>query len=547
MPVNSSFWQSWPLAARETTFNADDAIARIQNWAGGSAKKFNQAFLFRIEGADPKNPASYRLPLADVIDGRLVLIPRAVFSAGVIMSGGHGGLYDVLDDTERDDIRSVLTRIYDKLSEEYSDPRVVAPWLRGNTQEERNDLRKEMGVKEVTASVRTSWDLPIASPDRTWDSSAATRRVWEWADGEFGRYSRAFLWSDGRTPNTKSAFKLPIADVIDGELTIVPRAVNAVAAVLGGARGGVAIPSTDLTRVKSVVDRLQAMINGESEDTRAALFNEEAEEAEDEMDDKEEVMDECDDDDEMTASAVAPVRPPREWFTEPAMARPEPLTVTADGRVSGLIARFGKCHMGIGDQCVMAPRSASGYQYFLNGQVLTADGSMVRVGKLTQNTGHARPGVGAGPAAAHYDNTGTGIAVVNIGENAYGIWVAGSVVPNATEEQVAELRRSPISGDWRRVNGHLELVAALAVNTPGFPIVASLEGSDEPDTILAAGVMLQDGTVYASIDDDSEPGRDDEEFQRRVDELDEKITKVLAARRARTYDRISAAMDQRRK
>jgi len=156
VPVNTNTWQSWPLAARETPFNADDAIARIQNWAGGSAKKFNQAFLFRIDGADPKNPASYRLPLADVSDGRLVLVPRAVFSAGVIMSGGHGGLYDVLDDTERDDIRSVLTRIYDKLSEEYSDPRVVAPWLRGNTKEERNDLRKDMGVEQVNASVR-SW------------------------------------------------------------------------------------------------------------------------------------------------------------------------------------------------------------------------------------------------------------------------------------------------------------------------------------------------------------------------------------------------------
>jgi hypothetical protein len=32
------------------------------------------------------------------------------------------------------------------------------------------------------------------------------------------------------------------------------------------------------------------------------------------------------------------------------------------------------------------------------------------------------------------------------------------------------LRAASLSGDWRRINGNLELVAALAVNVPGFPI-----------------------------------------------------------------------------
>ena len=535
MPVNSNQWQSWPLAARETPFNADDAIARIQNWAGGSAKKFNQAFLFRIEGADPKNPASYRLPLADVVDGRLVLIPRAVFSAGVIMSGGHGGLYDVLSDTERDDIRSVLTRIYDMLTKEYSDPRVVAPWLRGNTKEERNDLRKDMGVDQVNAA------LKVAPVDTPWNAQHAANRLWEHADGVLASYGQGFLYEAANAGQVRGRYRLPVADVIDGEVQVVPRAVQSLlAALMNGWKPP--IPESSIPEVQRRVAQMLDVVNGVS----AGLYQEsEEEEVEDEVFGEQE-DDDDDEDDEMTASAVAPVRPPREWFAEPVMTRPEPVTVTADGRVSGLIARFGKCHMGIGDRCVMAPRSASGYQYFLNGQVLTADGSMVRVGKLTQNTGHASPGGGAGPAAAHYDHTGTGIAVVNIGENSYGVWVAGAIVPNATEEQVAELRRSPISGDWRRVGGSLELVAALAVNVPGFPIVASLEGSEEIDTILAAGVMLHDGTVYASMESEPET-QDDDAFQKRVDELDDKISKMLASRRARTYDRVSAAMDERSK
>ena len=538
MPVNSSAWRSWPVAPRETTFNADDAIARLQNWAGGSAKKFNEGFLFRLPEADPKNPASYRLPLADVIDGKLVLIPRAVFSAGVIMSGGHGGLYDVLSDADRKEIRGVLTQIYDFLAEEYSDPRVVAPWLRGNTQEERDEIREELGA----SAVRSEWDLPVAPDDTPWDLTAARKRVWDWAEGEYGVYGRAFLYADLRAPNTKDAYRLPVADLIDGELKIVPRAVSTLAALFAGDRARLNIPGADMEQVASVVQALQDRINEvegccgmDDEDPEARIAEDQA---------FGEVY-EDDEDDEMTASAVAPVRPPRSWFDEPQMSSAEPLTVTADGRVYGLIAMFNRCHAGIANTCVMAPRNTSGYKYFKNGQVLTADGSMVRVGKLTMGTGHAGPGLRGMPAAAHYDNTGTAIAVVNVGENRHGIWVAGSVVPNATEEQVAELRRSPISGDWRRMGGYLELVAALAVNTPGFPIVASLEGSDEPDVILAAGVLLADGTVAHDAEEELK-SEADEAFQKRVDALDKKVSDMLAKRRAGTYDRISAAMDRRK-
>ena len=190
---------------------------------------------------------------------------------------------------------------------------------------------------------------------------------------------------------------------------------------------------------------------------------------------------------ELVAS-VAPLAPPDDWFSDPGLSEPTPLTVTADGRVYGHLAEWGRCHTGIGGRCVMAPRSAAGYQFFHTGAILTASGETVRVGKITVGTGHAGLGISAASAAAHYDNTGAVAAFVRAGEDRFGPWLAGAVRSDATPEQVRDLRANAPSGDWRqlRPGGTLELVAALAVPVPGFP-VAALAASGEEITALLLG------------------------------------------------------------
>lgn len=175
----------------------------------------------------------------------------------------------------------------------------------------------------------------------------------------------------------------------------------------------------------------------------------------------------------LVASAVseAPVmeRPPLEWFQNPHFESVTPITVTPEGRVFGHIAPWGVCHVGL-PGCVTAPSSPSEYSYFLVGDEMTKEGVEVPVGKLTVGGGHADPEAGFVAAAEHYDNEGTAVASVFAGEDEYGIWVAGYVLPDATRAQVDAFKRSPLSGDWRRIGGNLELIAAHAVNVPGFPI-----------------------------------------------------------------------------
>lgn len=538
--VDKSSWKSWPLAPRETTFDADTAIANIAAWSGGDASKFGSAFLWQDKQGNPNNRESYRLPLADVLDGRLTLVPRAVFSAGTIMSGAHGGLYDTLPENERTQVQQVLTQIYDMLRDEYGDPRVVAPWQRGgragatssdgqpteasmdpevyaahltfamdvfqsrlNGELERYWTRGEGAAKirwgepgdfkrcvrqlrehfpqdteglcanlhhealgkwpgrehtmeAETFTVRSSGWSSMPTSTAAWDEGAARQALDEWAGDSIEKYGRAFLWSDGS--GNKTGFKFPIAKPVDGTLTIFIRAVNNAKARLSSA----SIPSGDKDRILSILNSIQKRYGGGDEE--AAL----------------------------TASGV--LAPPKEWFANPKFSKATKLTITEDGRVFGHLATWKRCHLGVGNRCQMAPKSKSGYKFFHLGSVLCEDGTDLSIGKITLGTGHADKTFGVRPAADHYDNTGTCVAVVRAGEDRYGVFVAGALVADTPAATVAELRRSPLSGDWRRVDGNLELVAALAVNDPGFPVVHDDE--DGVYSLTAAGVFEDSQTHH---------------------------------------------------
>lgn len=200
--------------------------------------------------------------------------------------------------------------------------------------------------------------------------------------------------------------------------------------------------------------------------------------------------------DSLTAAAI-PTAPPEAWFKDPGLTGPTALVVEDDGRVYGHIAAWGTCHIGQIGKCVEPPTSPSNYAYFRTGALQTAEGTSVAVGHLTMGTGHAGPRDSANAAAEHYDNTGTVFADVAAGEDAYGIWVAGSLRPGITAEQVRVARSAPISGDWRTIRGSLELVGALAVNVPGFPVPRpqGLLASGEVKSLQASGVVTHDDSA----------------------------------------------------
>ena len=176
-------------------------------------------------------------------------------------------------------------------------------------------------------------------------------------------------------------------------------------------------------------------------------------------------------------------RSPDQFLTEPTEIQMDPET----GRIFGHLACFGSCHRSIQAQCVMAPRSPSNYaQFHTSPSVRLDDGTRLAVGRLTVGTGHA-PDQISGPAAlAHYDNTGTCFALVRAYETPIGVEVSGVAAPWATAEQIEMGLAAPLSGDWRNFGQGLDLIAALAVNTPGFAVRGRDDADGKPAALVAS-------------------------------------------------------------
>lgn len=114
-------------------------------------------------------------------------------------------------------------------------------------------------------SVAAARSLPLAPRDRAWDASAADARVREWAeagDAPTAKYRRAFLWYDAENAEQFGSYKLPFADVIDGDLTAVFRGIAAAAARLEQAD----IPDADKATIRDVINGYYAKARREYDD-----------------------------------------------------------------------------------------------------------------------------------------------------------------------------------------------------------------------------------------------------------------------------------------
>ena len=225
----------------------------------------------------------------------------------------------------------------------------------------------------------------------------------------------------------------------------------------------------------------------------------------------------------VTELPVIPVNPPAEWFALEPMDHPVPFTVYPNGRCYGLIAQFGTCHIGNRNKCVEVPRSSNNYGYFRNKNTLSAEGTMIATGPIIMDTVHPSLKLRASDAQAFYAHNGCAVADVALYENEFGIVACGAARPDSSPEEIRRFRGSSISGDWRKINGKLELVGALSVNVPGFPIEAlvasgadevieSMETrglfnsvTDDMESLVAAGAITEECTSCSgeSVDGDA--------------------------------------------
>jgi len=138
-------------------------------------------------------------------------------------------------------------------------------------------MNEQAYVSGVKAAVPYQ-DLPITTEDMNWDSGTARRRIKEWAtaDGEvdMAKYRKGFLWHEHGAAQNIAAYRFPVADVIDGKIQIVPRALYAAAGEIMGTHGGKTLSDADVTVVKTHLTRYYDRLNSEppwKSDAKAAM------------------------------------------------------------------------------------------------------------------------------------------------------------------------------------------------------------------------------------------------------------------------------------
>jgi hypothetical protein len=198
------------------------------------------------------------------------------------------------------------------------------------------------------------------------------------------------------------------------------------------------------------------------------------------------------------AWAATSAHPPAAWFEDPQFGALTHARVTPEGRVYGHVAPWGTSHVGYASYRP-APKSPSGYSYFLTGRtdVVDPDGTVreVSTGRITLGTTHAEGRASYAQAVSHYDHTGHALADVVCGEDQFGIWFSGALRSGVTDEQVRVFKASDVSGDWRPIRGAHDMIGILTVNAAGFPIPGSL-------TAAAAQLVPDEGRCRVAIDEE---------------------------------------------
>ncbi len=360
----------------------------------------------------------------------------------------------------------------------------------------------------TAAEVRSSgWTaLPFAPREHGWDGDAAVQRIAQDCgiggdSPDWDCYASAFLYRYvDENPETQGAYGFGIVDIVDGQRTIVPRAVFAVANILQGGYGGTTIPAQAQSRMKTIVGSLYKRMAKQFDDPSITAPWDAGKAA-------------------LLATAGLPVLDPA-LFSNPNLERLTPITERDLGNgwvhVFGHVATHDVCHVGIPDECTTAPYSEHDYTPF-HRYVQTGDGIPLPVaaGRITAahgglfntcgccpgNDDHACEMLSIGGAIAHHDRMRV-LAYVCAGEDEAhdAIWVSGVRAPEADERDRVLLRRQKVSGDWRDTGGDMELVEVLALarQKPGFPLPRVSMAGGRQRALTAAGAVRPDNEMPVS-------------------------------------------------
>ena len=108
-------YQNLPLADRNRPWDAEQAVARVRQHTGSDDEpsgSYKNAFLW-FDEENKDNYGAYKLPISDIVDGRMVAVPRGIFAAAGAMRGARGGVN--IPEAERAGVIANINKYYAKM------------------------------------------------------------------------------------------------------------------------------------------------------------------------------------------------------------------------------------------------------------------------------------------------------------------------------------------------------------------------------------------------------------------------------------------------
>lgn len=140
-----------PWAPRDRAWDAAAAQRRMIAHCGGrdqlNAECFGRAFMFREAGADPLLSGSYKFPFADVIDGEVRAVWRAVTSAAARVDQAG------ITSADKEAVRGKIRSLYRSAARAFGDDEITAPFDTDTT------TMKGEGMAEMQSDVEGMPDI----------------------------------------------------------------------------------------------------------------------------------------------------------------------------------------------------------------------------------------------------------------------------------------------------------------------------------------------------------------------------------------------------
>ena len=99
----------------DISWSSRDAIRRIREFTNSEdspGSRYKNAFLW-FDGENEDSFGSYKLPIADIVGGKMVAVPRAIFAAAAAMRGARGGVD--IPESDREGVVANLNKYYLKM------------------------------------------------------------------------------------------------------------------------------------------------------------------------------------------------------------------------------------------------------------------------------------------------------------------------------------------------------------------------------------------------------------------------------------------------